>query len=80
MNRLTLLAHPVYLFITVHVSVVQEIALKVKEDIEKFKPFMPLILAVRNPGMRQRHWDNLFEQTGKSSVIIYFIFPMIILL
>ncbi|KAG8290065.1 hypothetical protein J6590_091041 [Homalodisca vitripennis] len=44
--------------------VVQEIARQVKEDIEKFKPYIPMILAVRNPGMRQRHWDDLYEKTG----------------
>ncbi|XP_054262356.1 dynein axonemal heavy chain 1-like [Macrosteles quadrilineatus] len=48
----------------VEMPVVQEIACRVKEEIDQFKPYMPLILAVRNPGMRQRHWEDLTEKTG----------------
>ncbi|KAH6567387.1 hypothetical protein BASA60_009078 [Batrachochytrium salamandrivorans] len=38
------------------------VATQVKEEVEEFKPYLPLILALRNPGMRDRHWDQLSEE------------------
>ena len=32
-------------------------AQEIKQEIEDFKPYIPLIQGLRNPGMRQRHWD-----------------------
>jgi dynein heavy chain len=26
---------------------------------ESFKPYLPLILALRNPSLKMRHWENL---------------------
>jgi dynein heavy chain len=26
---------------------------------DKFKPFLPLIVALRNPSLKLRHWDNI---------------------
>ena len=26
---------------------------------ESFKPYLPLIIALRNPSLKMRHWDNL---------------------
>ena len=40
------------------------IATEVKQQIEDFKPIIPLIQAVRNPGLRDRHWEQLFQDTG----------------
>ena len=34
-------------------------AQEVKRWIEQFKPFIPLIQALRNPGMRKRHWEQV---------------------
>ena len=34
-----------------------DVAQQIKQDIEEFKPYIPLIQGLRNPGMRQRHWD-----------------------
>ena len=31
--------------------------------IEEFKPFIPLIQGLRNPGMRSRHWDQVIYFT-----------------
>jgi hypothetical protein len=31
----------------------------VKEDLEQFKTNVPIITALRNPGMRDRHWETL---------------------
>ena len=41
----------------------QEVALEIKGWIEDFKPYIPLIQALRNPGMRQRHWDQVIILT-----------------
>lgn len=45
----------------------QEVAMEVKEKIENFKPYIPLIQGLRNPGMRSRHW----EQVGPAYVLGY---------
>jgi dynein heavy chain len=41
-----------------------EAANKIKDEMEDFKPYLPLIQALRNPGMRDRHWDRLSEELG----------------
>lgn len=43
---------------------VQNVAIEVKGQIDEFKPLIPLIQAVRSPGMRDRHWENIKETTG----------------
>ncbi|KAM4652007.1 dynein axonemal heavy chain 1 [Discoglossus pictus] len=40
----------------------QNVAQEVRDRIEEFKPFIPLIQGLRNPGMRNRHWEILSEQ------------------
>jgi dynein heavy chain len=35
------------------------IASQIKESVDTFKPSVPVIMSLRNPGMRERHWDNL---------------------
>ena len=37
----------------------QEVAMEVKLKIENFKPYIPLIQGLRNPGMRSRHWEQV---------------------
>ncbi|XP_072136794.1 dynein axonemal heavy chain 1 isoform X1 [Mobula birostris] len=39
-----------------------EVAVKIRSMIEEFKPYIPLIQALRTPGMRNRHWELLSEQ------------------
>ena len=59
-------------FRTMHKSVkyftenepIQDIAQKIKDQIELFKPNIPLIQALRNPGMRARHWEQLSADLG----------------
>jgi len=41
-----------------------KIAETVKEQISVFKPYVPLIVALRNPGMRLRHWEELSKSLG----------------
>ncbi|XP_060604387.1 dynein axonemal heavy chain 1-like isoform X2 [Ruditapes philippinarum] len=47
---------------------VQQVAQEIKGMIEEFKPFIPLIQGLRNPGMRSRHWDQLSNELGFSVV------------
>ena len=35
-----------------------------KEKIAAFQQYLPLVSAVCNPGMRERHWDLLADSTG----------------
>ena len=39
----------------------QDSANQVKYWIEEFKPYIPLIQALRNPGMRKRHWEQVLN-------------------
>ncbi|XP_058647833.1 dynein axonemal heavy chain 1 isoform X3 [Onychostoma macrolepis] len=40
----------------------QEVASELRTKIEEFRPFIPLIRGLRNPGMRNRHWELLSER------------------
>ena len=42
-----------------------EIAMQIKNEVEAFMPVMPLVTALRNPGMRERHWTEMSKATGK---------------
>ncbi|KAK2152282.1 hypothetical protein LSH36_335g03002 [Paralvinella palmiformis] len=35
-----------------------DVAMEIKSEIENFRPYIPLIQGLRNPGMRKRHWDQ----------------------
>lgn len=37
-------------------------ALDIQARIEEFKPYIPLIQGLRNPGMRTHHWDMLSNE------------------
>mmetsp|Transcript_11715 Transcript_11715/g.17881 ORF Transcript_11715/g.17881 Transcript_11715/m.17881 type:complete len:180 (+) Transcript_11715:1042-1581(+) len=39
----------------------QGVSLKIKEELEKFKQFVPIIRALCNPGLQQRHIDMIFQ-------------------
>uniref|UniRef100_A0A670ILT6 Dynein axonemal heavy chain 1 n=1 Tax=Podarcis muralis TaxID=64176 RepID=A0A670ILT6_PODMU len=40
----------------------QEVAVEIRGKIEEFRPYIPLIQGLRNPGMRNRHWEMLSEE------------------
>ncbi|XP_073667291.1 dynein axonemal heavy chain 1 [Tursiops truncatus] len=40
----------------------QDVALDIQARIEEFKPYIPLIQGLRNPGMRTHHWDMLSNE------------------
>ncbi|KAL0223335.1 hypothetical protein P9112_002725 [Eukaryota sp. TZLM1-RC] len=42
----------------------QQIAIQVKEEMDDFSPHVPLIVAMRSPGMRDRHWEEISEVLG----------------
>ena len=39
---------------------------QVRDDLVKFKPYLPLITALRNEGMRDRHWKQVTTKLGKT--------------
>ena len=43
-----------------------DIARDAKEQVDAFRPNLPLITALRNPGMRERHWEAISSKIGKS--------------
>ena len=46
----------------------QSVAIKLKEMLDEFKPHLPIISALRNPGMRERHWAKLSAEAGEPIV------------
>lgn len=40
------------------------IASTIKDDIAAFRPHVPLILSMRNPGMHDRHWSQINQEIG----------------
>ncbi|XP_038950112.1 dynein axonemal heavy chain 1 isoform X1 [Rattus norvegicus] len=40
----------------------QDVALDIRARIDEFKPYIPLIQGLRNPGMRNRHWEVLSNE------------------
>ncbi|GLV39944.1 Dynein heavy chain at 36C [Carabus blaptoides fortunei] len=46
------------------IPAVKSVAVEIKRQIEEFKPYIPLIQAIRSPGMRQRHWEQFETETG----------------
>jgi dynein heavy chain len=41
-----------------------KIAESKKQDVEAFKPYVPLALALRTEGMKTRHWEAVSEKVG----------------
>jgi dynein heavy chain, axonemal len=44
----------------------RKVAESVKNKLEKFKNHIPLITVLRNPGLRERHWNTISEIIGQS--------------
>jgi len=45
------------------------IAKQVKESVEEFKPCVPIVTSLCNPGMRDRHWEALNAAAGTKIVV-----------
>ncbi|RHY33391.1 hypothetical protein DYB32_001670 [Aphanomyces invadans] len=43
-----------------------DIATHVKNEIAEFRPHVPLVMALRNPGMQDRHWAQMNHETHMS--------------
>jgi len=42
---------------------IAEVAKRVREEMDELVPHLPLITALRNPGMRDRHWALMLAET-----------------
>ena len=40
-------------------SAQKDLAAQIKDQIVEFKPHVPTLIALRVPGMRERHWEDL---------------------
>lgn len=36
----------------------------IRSEVEDFKKFVPIVQALRNPGMRERHWEQISRDLG----------------
>ena len=45
-------------------SPVGNIAKQIKAEMDVFRPFLPVVTSLRNPGMRDRHWEALTADLG----------------
>jgi len=36
-----------------------QVCYELRQYYERFKPFLPLIMAFRNPSLKYRHWENI---------------------
>ncbi len=43
---------------------IMKIAEQTKASIEEFKPYVPLALALRTDGMKDRHWEAISDKVG----------------
>lgn len=41
-----------------------EVAESVRQQLQSFQQHIPLITALRNPGLRDRHWDKISAAVG----------------
>ena len=44
-----------------------EVATNLRNEIDEFKPIVPVAKALRNPGMRERHWAQLSEKVAEAN-------------
>ena len=49
-----------------------EIANLIKQQVSQFRPEVPLLVTLRNPGMRDRHWDKVRISTALPLVLHFF--------
>ncbi|CAG5057893.1 unnamed protein product [Parnassius apollo] len=43
---------------------IQNVALTIRDDIDAFRPLIPILQAVKNPGMKERHWKQFMDRAG----------------
>ena len=42
-----------------------DIGAEIGRQVDEFKPHVPFVMGLRNPGMRERHWDQLSDEIGQ---------------
>ena len=42
----------------------KDVADEIKQQIDDFKPVMPIVTALRNPGLKDRHWSVMSKELG----------------
>lgn len=47
-----------------NIDEIKSIAEKIKGELDEFKPKVPLLVALRNEGMTDRHWKSISEKAG----------------
>lgn len=47
------------------IPAVSSVATEMRNQMDDFRPLIPIIQSVRNPGMKDRHWEELYNTTGK---------------
>ncbi len=50
------------------------VADEVKKQMDEFKPIMPLVTALRNPGLRDRHWDKICQEVDFEVCVCMYIY------
>ncbi|XP_049878805.1 dynein axonemal heavy chain 1-like [Pectinophora gossypiella] len=45
---------------------IQAVAIAIKDLMDEFRPLIPIIQVVRNPGMKERHWEEFMQRAGIS--------------
>ena len=45
------------------------ISQRVRREIEEFRPKVPLLVALKKPGMKTRHWNEIFTKIGFSFIV-----------
>ena len=58
------LAQTIRIFRDKELPGILKIADSIKEDVDAFKPFVPLALALSTEGMKDRHWNGISEKVG----------------
>jgi len=48
---------------------INKIAESVRGSIDDFRPKVPLLVALRKTGMKDRHWEEISEKAGKQVVL-----------
>lgn len=63
-NSVKTMAQVIRLFRDKDLPGILKIAESVKGEVDEFKPFVPLALALRTEGMKERHWEAVSEKVG----------------
>ncbi|XP_041969812.1 dynein axonemal heavy chain 1-like [Aricia agestis] len=43
---------------------IQQVGITIRDEIDEFRPLIAIIQAVKNPGMKERHWKEFMDKAG----------------